>query len=243
MKRFGILFVLLVAAAGCSRQPSSTAAPPPAAYGAAIVASSGDKQIAAAGVWLEQPVVVQVNDAQGNAVAGALVAMEAPAGVVFSPSNGLTDSSGQFTSTVALGGQAGRYQLRAVTRDRSGKRLEVKLEETAMDYQQVLGHELNLQYCDRCHNSESTAERVSNYDNLTAKPHAFSEGDALSKLTDEDLAAIISHGGPALGRSAEMPPWGYTLSRSGIQALIAYIRAVSDPPYRTKGVVYARNRN
>jgi mono/diheme cytochrome c family protein len=235
---------LFLVAASCSRHhQSQSAAPRPAAYGTAIVVSSGDKQIAPTGALLDQPVVVQVNDAQGSGVTGALVTLQAARGVSFRPAAGLTDSSGQFTSNVSLGGQAGRYQLTAVTHDPSGKPIEAKLEEIALGYQEVLGQQLNLRYCDRCHNSESTAERVSNYDNLTAKPHAFSEGDALNKLTDDELIATISHGGPALGRSAEMPPWGYTLSKWDIQALIAYIRAVADPPYPTKGLVYARRRN
>jgi hypothetical protein len=32
------------------------------------------------------------------------------------------------------------------------------------------------------------------------------EGDALGKMTDADLTAIIRHGGPALNKSALMPP-------------------------------------
>jgi mono/diheme cytochrome c family protein len=53
--------------------------------------------------------------------------------------------------------------------------------------------------------------------------------------------AIISHGGPALNESPEMPPFGYTLSKSDIQAVISYIRAVADPPFHSAGVVYAKN--
>jgi hypothetical protein len=37
-----------------------------------------------------------------------------------------------------------------------------------------------------------------------------------------------------------MPAYGYTLSQRDIQALISYIRAVSTPPYGTKGLVYAK---
>ena len=81
---------------------------------------------------------------------------------------------------------------------------------------------------------------VSNYDNLEVKPHAFTEGDTLNKMSDADLTAIISHGGPALSKSPWMPPYGYTLSKSDIQALIAYIRMVSDPPYQASGTVYAQ---
>jgi len=181
--------------------------------------------------------VVQVNDAQGTAVPGALVEFTAASGVAFDPASALTDSSGQVTTNVSLGGMAGRYQITASTFDKSHKKVDLKLEEIALGYQQTLGRRLNDQYCDRCHNPESTAERVSNYDNLEVKPHPFTEGDTLNKLSDADLTAIITNGGPALQKSALMPAWGNTLSKSDVQALIAYIRAVADPPSKNAGPV------
>ena len=186
------------------------------------------------------PWLSQVNDAQGAAVAGALVEFAAAPGVTFDPSSALSDSSGQVTTNVALGGMAGRYQITASTFDKSHKKVELKIEEIALGYQQTLGRRLNDQYCDRCHNSESTAERVSNYDNLEVKPHPFSEGDTLNKLSDAELTAIITNGGPALQKSALMPAWGNTLSKSDVQALIAYIRAVSDPAWRNSGALYSK---
>ena len=123
---------------------------------------------------------------------------------------------------------------------KSQKTAELRVEEIALDYQQVLGRQLNDQYCSRCHDPESTPERVSNYDNLEVKPHPFTEGDTLNKISDEDLLAIITHGGPALNRSPLMPPYGYTLSKSDIQALISYLRIVSDLPYQAFGEVYAQ---
>jgi mono/diheme cytochrome c family protein len=215
--------------------------PKPTAYGSAIVESSGGKQIAQTGSLLPQPLVVQVNDEQGNAVTGALVEFTAAPGVTFDPASGLTDSSGQVTTNVSLGAMAGRYQILASTFDKSHKKVELKIEEIALGYQQTLGRHLNDQYCERCHNPESTVERVSNYDNLEVKPHPFTEGDALNKMSDADLAAIIGHGGPALNKSALMPAWGNTLSKLDIEALIAYIRAVSDPPSRGAGPVFAKN--
>ena len=139
-----------------------------------------------------------------------------------------------------LGSMAGRYQLIASTLTKAQKRVELKIEEIALGYQQRVGSQLNDEYCARCHNPESTPVRVSNYDNLEIKPHAFTEGDTLNKMSDADLTGIISHGGPALNKSALMPPYGYTLSKTEIQALIAYIRLVSDPPYQTSGFVYAQ---
>jgi mono/diheme cytochrome c family protein len=227
--------------ASCSRRTSSVHLPNPTAFGAALVESSGGKQVAQTGALLPQPLVVQVNDEQGNAVAGALVEFQATPGVIFDLANGLTDSSGQLTTNVSLGGMAGRYQITASTTDKSHKKVELKIEEIALGYQQTLGSHLNAQYCERCHNPESTVERVSNYDNLEVKPHPFTEGDTLNKMSEADLTAIITYGGPALNRSALMPAWGNTLSKSDTQALISYIRAVADPASRGAGPVYTRN--
>ena len=62
----------------------------------------------------------------------------------------------------------------------------------------------------------------------------------LNKMSDADLVAIIGHGGPALNKSPLMPPYGYTLSKTEIQALIAYIRVISDPPNQAPGMIYAQ---
>ena len=229
---------LILVSAGCARK-HGPAALKPTAFGAALVESSGGKQIGATGMVLAQPLVVQVNDEQGTAVAGALVEFSGPAGVSFDPPSGLTDSSGQLSTNVAVGGMAGRYQLTAHTPTKAQKSVELKIEEIALGYQQQVGYRLDDKYCARCHNPESSAERVSNYDNLAVKPHPFAEGDTLNKMSDAELTAIISHGGPALNKSALMPPYGYTLSKTEIDALISYIRLISDPPYHASGTVYA----
>jgi mono/diheme cytochrome c family protein len=245
-RNFGLTLAVAVMvtmlATSCSRHATTAAAAvKPTAFGAAIVESSGGKQVAQTGSLLPQPLVVQVNDEQGTAVAGALVDFSGASGVTFDPASALTDSSGQVTTNVTLGGMAGHYQLTASTIDKARKKVELKIDEIALGYSQTLGRQLNEQYCERCHNPESTVERVSNYDNLEIKPHPFTEGDTYNKITDADLTAIIGHGGPALNKSALMPAWGNTLSKSDIQALISYIRAVSDPPNRNAGPVYAKN--
>jgi mono/diheme cytochrome c family protein len=222
---------------GCSRKGTPVLA---TNFGTALVESSGGKQIGATGMVLSQPVVVQVNDDQGTAVVGAPVSFSGPAGVSFDPAAGTTDSSGQFTTNVQLGGMAGRYQLMARTLTKAQKPVDLKVEEIALGYQQMVGFQLDDKYCARCHNPESSPERVSNYDNLEVKPHPFTEGDTLNKMSDADLTAIIGHGGPALNKSALMPPYGYTLSKAEIEALISYIRLISDPPYHAAGIAYAQ---
>ncbi len=236
-----LTFLALAFSAGCARHDQNGfTALKPTAYGAAIVESSGGKQSAAVGTTLHDPLVVQVNDEQGAAVAGAPVMLQGPTGVQFEPVAGLTDSSGQFTSNVTLGVAPGRYQLVASTTTKAGKSVELKSEAIALGYQEMLGSRLNDQYCARCHNQDSTPERVSNYDNLAVNPHLFTEGDTLNKMSDADLASIIAHGGPALNKSPLMPPYGYTLSKSEMQALVGYIRVVADPPYGAPGIVYAQ---
>ena len=234
------LSVVLIGSAGCARKSASPADRKATAFGTALVESSGNKQIGATGALLSQPVVVQVNDQQGTAVPGVLVQFSGPAGVSFDPPSGLSDSSGQVTTNVGLGGMAGRYQITASFLTQAQKKVELTLQEIALGYQAQVGQQLDEKYCVRCHNSESTPERVSNYDNLEIKPHAFTDGDPLNKMTDDDLAAIINHGGASLNKSALMPPYGYTLSKTETQALIAYIRLLCDPPYQGPGMTYVQ---
>jgi mono/diheme cytochrome c family protein len=231
--------LVLVVMAGCKRSGPPAAGLKATAAGTAIVESSGGHQVGVTGTALKDPVVVQINDDQGTAVPGALVEFHGSAGVSFDPAAMLTDSSGQATTSVTLGTIAGRYRLSAVTTGKS-KPVSLDIVETALGYQQRVGSILADKYCSRCHDSESSSERVSNYDNLEVKPHAFTDGATLNKMSDTDLTSIIQHGGPALNRSALMPPYGSTLSPADVRALISYIRAVADPPYEPAGTVYAR---
>lgn len=225
----------------CTRRAGGPGDVRPKAFGTALVVVSGDKQAAGVGSALDQPLVVQVNDAKGTAVAGALVSFAGAGGATVNPDQGLTGPDGQFTASVSLGGVHGWYRITATTRDSSGKAAEVHIDAIALGYQEMLGEKVSEIHCVRCHDSESTPERVSNHDNLTAQAHAFTDGATLNAMTDANLVAIITHGGPALGKSAEMPPYANTLSKSQIDALVALLRALADPPYRPQGIFNASN--
>lgn len=243
MKRALIILAAstLLACAGCNHRQAKVVPIQAKAYGVALVTSSGDKQLGTPSSLLPQPVVVEVNDADGNGVQGALVKISGTSGVQFEPAEGLTDADGLFTTHVKLGNTDGRYELTAVSADKAGKQLKVSLVEYAAAYEQRLGYELNAKYCSRCHNPDSTVTQVSNYANLAVDPHRLSDGADLNKLTDAELTAIIQHGGPALNRSALMPPYGRTLSKADIQALVSYIRLIAEPPYAPAGVVYEKH--
>jgi mono/diheme cytochrome c family protein len=211
----------------------------PKAYGAQITEVSGSRQVAQVGSTLAQPVVVQVNGADGNPVNGALVTFHGD-GMQFTPAQTLTDSSGQASATAQVGFAAGDYQVTAETPKSGGGSATLSLREIALGYEQTLGQAVNENYCIRCHDSESTPERVSNLDNLSPAPHQFTDGAALNRMADADLSNMIAHGGLALGKSPQMPAYGATLKPGEIKAVIAYIRAVADPPYQTPGVKYGK---
>lgn len=211
----------------------------PKAVGTQIVEVSGSKQIAQVGSTLPQPVVVQVNGADGNPVTGALVRLRGD-GLQFTPSEALTDSSGQVTVAVQLGFNPGDYQLVAETPGEKGTAASLSMREIALGYEQALGKTVNDQYCIRCHDRESTPERVSNFDNLSPSPHEFTDGATLNRLSDSDLINIISYGGQALGKSPQNPAYGTTLKSAEVRAVVSYIRAVADPPYQTPGVKYGK---
>jgi mono/diheme cytochrome c family protein len=240
MIRLSIAVFLLGLAVACARPPV-VPEEKPRAFGAALISISGEKQAAGVGALLEQPLVIQANDAQGAPVPGAMVRFIGAAGMTFMPERGLTGPDGQITTNVMLGGIPGHYQISVVSLNSTGKPAEIRVDEVALGYQAMLGEKINQIHCVRCHNSESTPERVSNHDNLDAMPHAFTEGAVLSPMSEANLVAIIARGGVALNKSAAMPPYGNTLTKVEIDALVAYLRAVADPPFRPQGVFNASN--
>ena len=59
----------------------------------------------------------------------------------------------------------------------------------------------------------------------TTKPTDLTDKAALSKRSDDFLAAVISGGGPAKGLSKDMP--AAKLSPSDLQSVVAYVRSLS----------------
>jgi mono/diheme cytochrome c family protein len=239
MKRSIVTLTLAATAlfAGCKH--AQVQGPHPTAYGAAITEVSGSKQVAQVGATLPQPVVVQVNGGDGNPVTGALVRFRGQ-GLQFTPAEALSDASGQVTTNVQLGFQNGDYQIIAETWKQDGTANTLALREIALGFEQTLGRQVNDQYCIRCHDSESTPERVSNLDNLSPAPHQFTDGATLNRISDTDLLNMITRGGPALGKSPQMPGYASTLKPAEIKAVLSYMRAVADPPYQSPGVKYGK---
>jgi mono/diheme cytochrome c family protein len=226
------LTLLLIVPIGCTKRSNVNPPLSSKVFGTQIVEVSGGKQAAGVGSKLVEPVVVQVNGADGSALAGALVSFHGD-GLVLIPTEALSDASGQVSVSIQLGGIPGSYQLVAYTPKTGGGSTTINVREIALGYQEKVGKEVSYKYCTTCHDPESTAERVSNFDNLAPPlPHQFTDGNTLNRMSDADLIKIIADGGPALGKSAQTPAYRSTLTQAQIKAVAAYMRTIADPPYQ-----------
>jgi mono/diheme cytochrome c family protein len=102
-----------------------------------------------------------------------------------------------------------------------------------LNYQESQGKQLFYVYCVWCH-ADSTEAGPSNRSNLNPVPPLINDGAVLNSVSDSDLETIITLGGSAVGKSAGMPPYGATLKKADIAAIIAYMRAVAQPPYSNR---------
>lgn len=103
-----------------------------------------------------------------------------------------------------------------------------------LGYQESQGKRVFYQYCVWCH-ADATPAGPSNRSNLTPMPPLMNDGEKLNAESDDYMQNIITLGGSALGKSAMMPPYGKTLSPGEIKAVIAFTRAIAQPPYQKPG--------
>jgi len=100
-----------------------------------------------------------------------------------------------------------------------------------LGYQEAQGKRVFYQYCVWCHADASPAG-PSNRSNLTPVPTLLNDGSVLNGQSDEYLQNMITLGGSAMGKSAMMSPYGKTLTHEEIRSVIAFTRAVAQPPYQ-----------
>jgi len=97
-----------------------------------------------------------------------------------------------------------------------------------MSYEQRQGKYVYAQYCAVCHGNEGKADGFNTY-NLDPKPRDLTEQHYLSEFSDERLMQIIRDGGRGANKSPSMPPYGWTLGKSEIAYVTAYVRTFMPP--------------
>ena len=99
---------------------------------------------------------------------------------------------------------------------------------------QTEGRKLYLTYCSSCHGDKGKGDGPAT-SSLPVKPADHTNGSVMNQLPDKFLTEIISKGGTAVGKSALMPAWGSQLKDKQLRDLVAYIRSISEPPYKAAG--------
>jgi len=100
-----------------------------------------------------------------------------------------------------------------------------------LNYQQAQGKRIFYQQCVWCH-ADATPAGPSNRSNLTPVPPLLNDGAVLNAESEENMRNIVTLGGAALGKSAMMPAYGRMLSAEEIRSLIAFTRAIAQPPFQ-----------
>ena len=103
-----------------------------------------------------------------------------------------------------------------------------------LGYDQAQGKRIFYQHCVWCH-ADATPAGPSNRSNLTPNPPLLNDGATLNSESDEYMQNIITLGGSAMGKSAMMPPYGRMLTSEEIRSVIAFTRAIAQPPYQPPG--------
>lgn len=85
-------------------------------------------------------------------------------------------------------------------------------------------------YCTICHGESGGGDGFNAY-NVKAtyglSPTAFSDSAAFWAVPADSALAAIRGGGPAVGRSPAMPPWGRTLTQGDLFDVWEYVRSLA----------------
>lgn len=85
-----------------------------------------------------------------------------------------------------------------------------------------VGHKIYLQYCSVCHGEEGEGDGVMTKI-MQIEPSDHSNPNEMNKIDNEELVMSIQ-----LGKGQYMPAWEGTLSHAEIEALVSYIRLLSN---------------
>ncbi len=80
-------------------------------------------------------------------------------------------------------------------------------------------------YCVQCHGTAGTGKWV-NAPYLAVAPRNHVSAKDMSALSDDSVFKAIKSGGPAVGKSTQMPPFGGILSDAEVSGLVKHLRAM-----------------
>ena len=103
---------------------------------------------------------------------------------------------------------------------------------TSSSRDRELGKELFDRQCATCHGAGGRGDGPSAA-GFATKPADLADGRLMNPLPDEFLTNVIRRGGPAEGLAPTMPPFEKFLSESQTAQVVAYVRSLAQPPFRS----------
>lgn len=95
------------------------------------------------------------------------------------------------------------------------------------------GRKLYASYCATCHGDKGKGDGMA-AKSLPAKPADHTNGVVMNQLNDKFLVDVITKGGSAVGKSSFMPSWGGALDEKQVRDLVAFIRTLAVPAYKSE---------
>lgn len=80
------------------------------------------------------------------------------------------------------------------------------------------------QFCASCHGAAGGGDGPAGAA-LTPKPRDFTDKQWQASVNDDHILAVIKSGGPAVGLSPMMAPWGGVLSDADLKDMVALVRS------------------
>ncbi|HEX7409487.1 MAG TPA: c-type cytochrome [Candidatus Binatia bacterium] len=102
--------------------------------------------------------------------------------------------------------------------------LLVQLPAAAQEADLAKAKENYQSYCRKCHGDEGKGDGPGAA-MLNPKPRDFADCAMMAKHSDDEMFKVISEGGDAVGMSADMQPWGGTLSDPEIRAVMKFVHS------------------
>ncbi len=105
---------------------------------------------------------------------------------------------------------------------------------TSLTREEQRGQLSYVYYCALCHGNTGNADGFNSY-NLSIPAAKHSDATVMATLSDSQIQQIIRDGGPSLGRSPLMPPWGGILKDKELSDITAFIRTLALPQESKEG--------
>lgn len=81
-------------------------------------------------------------------------------------------------------------------------------------------------YCAQCHGLAGKGDGPNVTKDFPVSPRNFTDAGEMNKLSNADIKNVILDGGPSVGKSPMMPPWGKTLTDEEVDGLVGYLRVL-----------------